>query len=62
MMDTWKELPEKLKSGDYDQAEHSTWREHAEAWRESMHKLHRDYKNAEQRRERLLLLLSVIEV
>jgi hypothetical protein len=29
MMDTCMELPEKLKSGNNDQAEHSTWRKNA---------------------------------
>ena len=27
-------------------------REHAEAWRDNMHKVHRDYKYAEQRRDK----------
>jgi hypothetical protein len=54
MMDTWIQLPEKLKSGNYDQLEHSTWTKDAEAWSEKMHKLHREYKDVEQRREELL--------
>jgi hypothetical protein len=51
MMDAWVELSEKLKSCNDDQAEHSTWGEYAEAWKKRMHKVHRDYKYVEQRRE-----------
>jgi hypothetical protein len=52
--------PKKLKSGNYDQAEHSTWREHVEAWKYSMHKVHRDYKNFGQRRNGELLIVMEV--
>jgi hypothetical protein len=50
-MDAWVQPLEKLKSCYDDQEKHLTWGEHAEAWRESMQKVHRDYKYAEQRRD-----------
>jgi hypothetical protein len=51
MMDTWVQLPEKLKSCDDDQEEHTTWIENAEEWIDSMHKEHKDYKYAGQRED-----------
>jgi hypothetical protein len=68
IIDTWVEPPEKLKSHDDDQTEHSScggiWhgvsmQKHCEY---CMHKDNRDYKKVEQRRDWLLLLWRRIEV
>jgi hypothetical protein len=64
MIDTWGEPPEKLKSHDDDQAEHSRgggdW--HGMSMQRNgeycMHKMHRSYIYTVQRREGLLLLLE----
>ena len=61
-------LPEKLKSHDYDQAEHSScggyWRgvRMQRNGEYSMHKKHRDYKNVEERRDMLLFFVVVVVV
>jgi hypothetical protein len=61
-------LPEKLKSHDYDQAEHSScggyWRgvRMQRNGEYSMHKKHRYYKNVEERRDMLLFVVVVFVV
>jgi hypothetical protein len=58
--------PEKLKSHDDDQTEHSScggdWRgvSMQRNGEYSMHKEHRDYKNAEQRRDEVVVLVVLM--
>ena len=64
IIDTWCEPPEKLKSHDDDQAEHSRgggdWRSMSmkRNGEYCMHKMHRSHIYTVQRREGLLLLLE----
>jgi len=47
-----------LKSCNDDHAKYSTWGEHAEAWRDRMHKVHRDYKYVEKIRDGVVVVES----
>ena len=68
MLDTWRKPPEKLKSHDDDQIEHSRgggdW--HGMSMHRNgkyfMHKMHRSYIYMVQRREGLQLLLEFVVV
>jgi hypothetical protein len=68
MLDTWGEPPEKLKSHDDDQAEHSRgggdWRSMSmqRNGEYCMHKMHRSYIYTVQRREGVVVAVGVCVV